>query len=187
MKQHILPAIKLTLVCIVVFMVAYPLLIWIVAQAAPDKGRGETVVSQNKTVGYRLEGQSFTRDNYFQGRPSAAGYNAAGSTGSNKGPSNHDYLKEVNARIDSFLAHNPGIERADIPSELVTASGSGLDPHISPQAAMVQVKRVAAYRHISEERLKQLVQQYTESPFLGVLGTSVVNVLPLNLALDQLK
>ena len=109
MKQHILPAIKLTLVCIVVFMVAYPLLIWIVAQAAPDKGRGETVVSQNKTVGYRLEGQSFTRDNYFQGRPSAAGYNAAGSTGSNKGPSNPDYLKEVNARIDSFLAHNPGI------------------------------------------------------------------------------
>ena len=187
MKQHILPAIKLTLVCIVVFMVAYPLLIWIVAQAAPDKGRGETVVSQNKTVGYRLEGQSFTCDNYFQGRPSAAGYNAAGSTGSNKGPSNPDYLKEVNARIDSFLAHNPGIERADIPSELVTASGSGLDPHISPQAAMVQVKRVAAYRHISEERLKQLVQQYTESPFLGVLGTSVVNVLPLNLALDQLK
>ena len=187
MKQHILPAIKLTLVCIVVFMVAYPLLIWIVAQAAPDKGRGETVVSQNKTVGYRLEGQSFTRYNYFQGRPSAAGYNAAGSTGSNKGPSNPDYLKEVNARIDSFLAHNPGIERADIPSELVTASGSGLDPHISPQAAMVQVKRVAAYRHISEEWLKQLVQQYTESPFLGVLGTSVVNVLPLNLALDQLK
>lgn len=186
MKQHILPAIKLTLVCIFVFMIAYPLLIWIAAQAAPARGRGEIVVLQNKIAGYKLEGQSFTHDNYFQGRPSAAGYNAAGSTGSNKGPSNPDYLKEVSARIDSFLAHNPGIERAEIPSDLVTASGSGLDPHISPQAAMVQVKRIAAYRHISEERLKQLVQQYTESPFLGVLGTSVVNVLQLNLALDQL-
>jgi K+-transporting ATPase ATPase C chain len=187
MKQQILPAVRLTLVCILVFMVAYPLVIWTAAQIAPAKGKGEAIVLQNNTVGYRLEGQAFTRDNYFWGRPSAAGYNAAGSTGSNKGPSNPDYLKEVNARIDSFLIHNPGIERSAIPAELVTASGSGLDPHISPQAALVQVKRVSAFRHIPEEQVRQLVHQHTETPFLGVFGTSVVNVLPLNIALDQLK
>lgn len=186
MKQQILPAIRLTLVCILVFMVAYPLLIWIAAQAAPAGGRGETVVSQNKIVGYQLEGQSFTRDNYFQGRPSAAGYNAAGSTGSNKGPSNPDYLKEVNARIDTFLAHNPGIDRSAVPADLVTASGSGLDPDISIQAALVQVKRVAAQRHVPEEKLMALIKTNTQAPLWGLLGTERINVLQLNLALDNL-
>src|SRR5581483_4855553 len=115
MKQHIIPALRLTLVCIVCFMLLYPLLIWLIAQAAPAKGEGETVNANGKVVGYALEGQSFTKDNYFQGRPSAVNYNAAGSTGSNKGPSNPDYLKDVQSRVDSFLVHNPGVKKEDIP------------------------------------------------------------------------
>lgn len=187
MKQNILSAVRLTLVCIVFFIVVYPFMIWIVAQVTPSKGKGETVTLKNRTIGYRLEGQSFTQDKYFWGRPSAVNYNAAGSAGSNKGPSNPVYLKEVNARIDSFMTHNPGITRNDIPSELVTASGSGLDPHLSPLAASVQVKRIAAARHIPEEQLKLLINEYTDQPLFGLLGTATVNVLALNLALDNIK
>ena len=139
MKQHFFPALRLTLICIVVFMGLYTLLIWVVAQAAPNNGKGETVSVNNKVVGYKLEGQSFTDDKYFNSRPSAVGYNAAGSGASNKGPSNPDYLKDVQNRIDTFLVHNPSVKKEDIPSELVTASGSGLDPDLSPQGAYVQV------------------------------------------------
>src|SRR6266581_436194 len=148
MKQNILPAIKLTLVCIIFFVGIYPLLIWIAAQVAPNNGKGETVTVNNKVVGYKLEGQNFSNDKYFWSRPSAAGYNAAGSSGSNKGPSNPDYLKDVQSRIDTFLVHNPGIKKEEIPSELVTASGSGLDPDLSPAGARVQTKRIAAVRKL---------------------------------------
>src|SRR4249919_678769 len=147
MKQHIIPAIRLTLVTIVFFCVVYPLLIWGIAQGAPAKGEGQTLSANGKTVGYALEGQSFTQDKYFWSRPSAVGYNAAGSAGSNKGPTNPDYLKDVQARIDSFLAHNPSVKKESIPAELVTASGSGLDPDISPAAAEVQVARIAKTRN----------------------------------------
>lgn len=187
MKQHISPAIRLTLVCIVAFMVVYPLLIWGIAQAAPNKGKGETVSVNNKVVGYKLEGQNFTNDNYFNGRPSAAGYNAAGSSGSNKGPSNPDYLKTVKDRIDTFLVHNPAIKKEQIPAELVTASGSGLDPDISPEAALVQIGRIAKARNISAEQLTKLVQKQTQAPLLGMFGTSHVNVLALNIELNKLK
>ncbi len=187
MKQNILPAVRLTLVCIVFFIMVYPFMIWAVAQASPSKGKGETVTAKDKTVGYTLEGQSFTQDKYFWGRPSAVNYNGAGSAGSNKGPSNPDYLKEVRARVDSFMAHNPGIERTAIPSELVTASGSGLDPDISPDAAYIQVKRIAAVRNIPEEKLKALVKSTIQQPLLGILGTARVNVLHLNLSLDNLQ
>lgn len=187
MKQHIIPALRLTLVCIVFFCVVYPLLIWGVAQAAPAKGEGEAITVNGKVVGYALEGQGFTKDNYFWSRPSAVNYNAAGSAGSNKGPSNPDYLKDVQSRIDSFLVHNPGVKKEDIPSELVTASGGGLDPDISPAAAYVQVKRVAAARKADEEKIKQLVQQHIQPPFLGLFGTERINILKLNVALDQLK
>jgi len=187
MKQHILPALRLTLVCIVFFCGVYTLLIYGVAQAAPAKGKGEEVVVNNKTVGYKLIGQSFTQDKYFWGRPSAVGYNAAGSGGSNKGPSNPDYLQQVKDRIDSFLVHNPGVKKEDIPSDLVTASGSGEDPDISPAAATVQVKRVAAVRGIDEAKVTALVQQSIEQPLFGLLGTQKVNVLKLNIALDALK
>ena len=186
MKQHILPAIRLTLVSIVLFAGVYTLVVLAIAQAVPAKGLGEVVTIKGKTVGYALEGQSFTQDKYFWSRPSAVGYNAAGSGGSNKGPSNPDYLQLVQARIDSFLVHNPGVDKASIPAELVTASGSGLDPDLSPAAAEVQVKRIAAVRNISEQQIKELVAKNSKAPFLGLFGTSKVNVLKLNMALDEL-
>lgn len=187
MKQHFFSAIKLTLVCIVVFVGLYTLLIWGIAQASPAKGEGETVTVNNKVVGYRLEGQSFTTDNYFNGRPSAAGYHADASSGSNKGPNNPDYLKGVQALIDTFLIHNPQVKKEDIPSELVTSSGSGLDPDLSPEGAYVQVSRIAKARNISTEKLNDLVAQQIQKPLLGLFGTQKVNVLQLNIELDKLK
>ncbi len=187
MKQHILPALRLTFICIVVFIGLYTLLIWGIAQAAPNNGKGETVAVNNKVVGYKLEGQNFTDDKYFNSRPSACGYNAAASGASNKGPSNPDYLKDVQARIDSFLVHNPSVKKEDIPSELITSSGSGLDPDLSPQGAYVQVKRIAKARGIAEGNIQQLILTYTEKPFLGLFGTEKINVLQLNIALDNLK
>ena len=112
-----------------------------IAQAAPAKGKGETVTVNGKVVGYKLIGQKFTDDKYFWSRPSAVDYNAAGSGGSNKGPTNPDYLKTVQDRIDSFLVHNPGIKKEEIPSELVTASGSGQDPDISVQGSLCTGKK----------------------------------------------
>lgn len=136
---------------------------------------------------YANIGQSFTGDQYFQGRPSAVQYNAAGSGGSNKGPYNKAYLDTVKARIATFHVHNPTVARADIPVELVTASGSGLDPDISPQAAIVQVSRISAVRHIPEVALLSLIQQHTVKPLLGIMGPEKVNVLKLNIALNEIK
>jgi potassium-transporting ATPase KdpC subunit len=187
MKQHIFPAIRLTLVCMVFFMGIYSLVILAVAQAAPGKGKGETVVVHNKTVGWKLVGQKFTDDKYFRSRPSAVDYNAAGSGGSNKGPTNPDYLQTVQDRIDTFLAHNPGISKADIPSDLVTASGAGLDPHISVEGAYVQVNRIAGVRNLPAEQVKTLVENHIENPLWGLFGTKRVNVLQLNIDLDKLK
>lgn len=187
MKQHILPAIRLTIVCMVFFMGIYSLIIWLPAQAAPGKGRGETVSANNRVVGWKLLGQKFADDKYFWSRPSAVDYNAASSGGSNKGPSNPKYLKQVQDRIDTFLVHNPGVSKADIPSDLVTASGAGLDPHISVQGAYVQVKRVAKARNLPEEKVKDLVTSHINKPLLGLFGTERVNVLELNIALDKLK
>jgi potassium-transporting ATPase KdpC subunit len=185
MKQHIIPALRLTLVCLLFFCGIYTLLIWGIAQASPGKGEGETVSVNGKVVGYKLEGQNFSNDQYFWSRPSAVGYNAAGSGGSNKGPTNPDYLKDVTSRIDSFLVHNKTVSRIDIPSELVTASGSGLDPDISRQAAYVQVARVAKARGISEEAVKSIVEKHIDRPLLGLMGTEKINVLSLNIDLDM--
>ncbi|MEO8171876.1 MAG: potassium-transporting ATPase subunit C [Sediminibacterium sp.] len=185
MKQHLFHAVRLTIVCIILFMVIYPAIIWVVAKAAPAKGEGETVIVNGKVAGYKLEGQSFTKDEYFQGRPSAAGYNAAGSSGSNKGPSNPEYLKTVSDRIDSFLVHNPTVQKKDIPSDLVTASGSGLDPDISLQGAMVQADRVSRMRNISKEKIITLIHNNTEGSPLN--GIDKVNVLKLNIELDKIK
>ncbi len=184
MKQNILIAVRLTLVCLLVFAGAYSLLIFGIAQAAPNKGRGESITINNKVVGYVLEGQKFTDDKYFNGRPSAADYNAAGSAGSNKGPSNADYLKTVQDKIDTFLVHNPTIKKEQIPSELVTASGSGLDPDISPAAAFIQVNRIAKVRNISADKLTSLINQQTEKP---LFGPPHVNVLKTNIELDKIK
>ena len=187
MKQHILPALKLTAVCIMVFCGLYSLVILGIAQIAPNKGEGQTVSINGKVKGYALEGQSFTQDKYFCSRPSAAGYNAAGSSGSNKGPSNPEYLKTVKDRIDTFMVHNPNVSKADIPSDLVTASGSGLDPNISVKGALVQVSRIAKERKIAPEKIKALVEQNVEKPLAGLFGTEKINVLALNIELDKLK
>ncbi|AEI49415.1 K(+)-transporting ATPase subunit C [Runella slithyformis] len=187
MKTHIVPAILMTLATFVLLVVIYPLIVWGFAQFAPEKGRGETVSANGKVVGFARVGQKFTADNYFWSRPSAVEYNAAGSSGSNKGPSNPDYLAQVQARIDTFLVHNPTVPKSAIPSELVTASGSGLDPDLSPQGAEVQVARIAKVRNLPEDKVKELVKTHTEGPFLGLFGPSKVNILALNIALDQLK
>lgn len=187
MKRYFFPALKLTLVLVVLTAGIYPLLIAGIAKLAPGGGNGVTVKHNGKVAGYANVGQQFIDDRYFQGRPSAVDYNGGGSGGSNKGPSNPDYLAIVQERIDTLLAHNPAVQRKDIPAELVTASGSGLDPHLSPAAALLQVPRIAEARGIQENRLKQLVDAQTNGPLLGMFGPSTVNVLQLNVALDGLK
>ncbi len=187
MKKYILPSLKMTLVLMILCSLVYPLLIAAIGKAAPGGGDGEKVIVNGKVVGYSLIGQKFDQDKYFWTRPSAAGFNAAGSAGSNKGPSNPDYLKDVQAHIDSFLVHNPGIKKEDIPAELVTYSGSGLDPDLSPEGARIQIRRIAARRGLTEDKLEQLVADHTVKPFLGILGPATVNVLKLNVALDDLK
>ena len=187
MKTNILTSIRLTLVLIVVLCVIYPVIITFAGKLSKGQGSGETVVVNGKVVGYANEGQSFTKPNYFWGRPSAAGYNAAGSSGSNKGPSNPDYLKDVNSRIDTLLKYHPYLKRGDIPAEMVTASGSGLDPDISPDAAKIQIKRIANVRDLTVQQVTDLVTAHTEGPLLGLFGPAKVNVLKLNVALDALK
>lgn len=122
---------------------------------------------------------------YFHGRPFAVNYNAAGSGGSNKGPSNPDYLAQVQARIDTFLAHNPGVKKSEVPVDLVTASGSGLDPDISLQAERIQVPRIARERNMDENKLFELIEKTKETPLPGIPGPEKINVLKLNIALNQ--
>lgn len=186
MKKNIIPAIRLTLVCLVFFCGIYILAVWAVAQLAPGNGKGFTISDNGKTYHVNVA-QNFTQDNYFWSRPSAVDYDAAGSGGSNLGPTNPDHLKEVEERIQHFLKHNPDIDKADIPSDIVTASGSGLDPHISVQAARIQIKRIAKVRNIEEERLNELVEKNIEKRLFGLFGTEKINVLKLNIALNNLK
>lgn len=185
MKTYILPSLKLTIILIIISAGIYPLLIAGIAKLAPGGGDGVTVKYNGKTVGYENIGQKFTEDKYFWGRPSAVDYNAAGSGGSNKGPSNPDYLATVQSRIDTFLVHNPGIKKGEIPSDLVTASGSGLDPDISVQAAKIQVPRIARIRNKSENELSVLIDKIKVGPLFGFMGPEKVNVLKLNIALNE--
>jgi potassium-transporting ATPase KdpC subunit len=184
MKKFLSPAVRLTLAMLVFCSVIYFAMVALVGAITPGGGDGVPVKVNGVTVGYELIGQKFTDDRYFMGRPSAVDYNASGSAGSNKGPSNPDYLKTVQERIDTFLIHNPGITREQIPAELVTASGSGLDPHISPASAYIQVARLARERGMDEGKLKALIDQHIET---NPLGPDVLNVLKLNLALDTMK
>lgn len=187
MKTYIIPSLKLTGLLILICSALYPLLIAGIAKAAPGGGKGETLEVNGKVVGYAALGQNFTDEAYFIGRPSAVDYNAAGSCGSNKGASNPDYLASVQARIDTFLVHNPGVQRSQIPAELVTASGSGLDPDITPAAAKIQIKRIAKLRHLEEADLLKLVEKQTEKPLLGLFGVEKINVLKLNIELNKFK
>ncbi len=184
MIKNLKSSMILTAILIVLFGVIYPLLIYTVGLAFPSGSVGSPIVKEEKIIGFENIGQNFTDDKYFWGRPSAVGYNAASTGGSNKGPSNPDYLAEVRARIDTFLVHNPGVKREQIPSDLVTAPGSGIDPNISPESAFIQVKRVAASRNLRESAVMELVGASVENT---VLGRPVVNVLKLNLKLDELK
>ncbi len=187
MKRYLVQSIRLTLVLTVLLCIVYPVIIAFAGRLSKGGGNGETISVNGKVVGYANIGQKFTKDEYFWSRPSAVDYNAAGSAGSNKGPSNPDYLKDVEARIQNFLKHNPGVTRAEIPADLVTASGSGLDPDLSPQAAQIQTARIAKVRNIPVQQVVQLVNQQTEQPLFGLFGPPKVNVLKLNIALDQLK
>ena len=184
MKKYLFPSLMITVVFIVICSVIYPLLIAGIAKFAPGGGKGETISVNGKVVGYANVGQKFTADKYFWGRPSAAGYNAAASAGSNKGPSDSAYLKQLQAAIDTFLVHNPTVKKEEIPSEMVTASGSGLDPDITPQGALIQVARIAAVRKIKPEQLIALINSHIEKSVLG--PKEKINVLKLNIALDSL-
>jgi len=182
--KNIFSILKLTVVTLILFAVIYPLSIYGIAQLAPNHGKGETISVNGKVVGYQKIGQKFDKSNYFWGRPSAVDYNAAGSAGSNKGPSNAEYLALVQKRIDTLLLVHPYLKKSDIPADLVTASGSGLDPNISPQSALIQVKRVAKERKLDEAKVKALVESKINT---AVVGPKTVNVLKLNVALDQLR
>ena len=184
--KNFIKSIRITIEFCILFSVCYVLILWAFGQFfGPGEGNAETITLNGKVVGAANVGQAFTKDIYFWGRPSAADYKADSSAGSNKGPTNEAYLAEVEARVDSFLVHHPYLERKDVPVEMVTASGSGLDPHITPACAYVQVKRVAEARGMSEEAVKALVDKMVEKPFLGLFGTEKVNVLKLNVALEE--
>lgn len=185
MKNSFIQAIKMTAACLVLFSGVCTLLIFGVAQAAPNQGKGEKVTANGKTY-YSNIGQSFTANKYFNSRPSAVAYNAAGSGGSNKGPSNPEYLAEVQKRIDTLLIVNPDMKRSDVPADLVTASGSGLDPHISVLSAKFQMKRIAKERNLKISQLETLIENHTDKPLLGLFGPEKINVLELNIALDKL-
>ena len=187
MKSYILQSIRLTAVLMVLLCVVYPLMVAFAGGFSKGEGGGEKVSVDGKVVGYALLGQSFTQPEYFWGRPSATGYNAAGSAGSNKGPSNAAYLEEVENRIDTLLKYHPNLKKESIPADMVTASGSGLDPNISEQGAIIQIKRIAAHRGIDERKVAELVVEHTNRPFMGLFGPTTVNVLQLNMALNQLK
>ena len=186
--RNLVKSLRLTLVFCVFFSICYILVLWIFGLiVGPGGGNAETLVLNGRVVGAANVGQQFTKDVYFWGRPSHAGdgYDASSSSGSNKGPTNEEYLADVNTRIDSFLKKHPYLERNDVPSEMVTASASGLDPHITPESAYVQVKRVAKARGMEEGAVRSLVDQAVEKPLLGMFGTEKVNVLKLNIALEK--
>jgi K+-transporting ATPase ATPase C chain len=164
----------------------YHLVLWGVGRAVfPSQAEGSLIRRSDGTVvGSRLIAQKFTRPEYFQPRPSAVDYNASSTGGSNYGPSNPDHLKLVQERLDA-VTKQEGVTAGQVPSEMVTASGAGLDPHIPPQAAELQAGRVATARGVPVERIRELISSHTEPPTFGFLGRARVNVLELNIALDE--
>ena len=187
MLAHVRAAVISLVVFTVITGIIYPLIVTGIAQAIfPSQANGSLIVRDGKVVGSRLIGQPFDDPKYFWGRPSATTpfpYNAGSSSGSNLSPTNPDLVKAVQGRVDALRAADPG-NTAPVPVDLVTASGSGLDPHISPAAALYQVSRVARERKLDPQALQRLVAAHTEGRLLGLLGETRVNVLTLNLALD---
>jgi K+-transporting ATPase ATPase C chain len=182
-------AVMSTLVLAVVCCGIYPLIVFGIAQAAfHDKANGSLIADRNGTVrGSRLIGQQFTAGKYFHSRPSAAGngYDAANSSGSNLGPTSQKLNDAIKERIESYRKENGLNDNAPVPADAVTASGSGLDPHISVRNAQLQAARVAKARNVGMEKILELVRANTDSADLGILGEAGVNVLELNLALDK--
>lgn len=185
--KNLVTAVLMTIVTTVLFGLAYPLVVTGLAQVIfPENANGQLLTrADGSLIGSRLLGQSFVSPGYFRSRPSAAGtngYDASASSGSNYGPMNQKLVDRVKGDVAKLQAENPG---KPVPVDLVTTSGSGLDPHISPAAAEFQVPRVARERGISENDLRQLVSAHTEGRQFGFLGEPRVNVLELNLALDE--
>lgn len=183
--RHLVIAVLMTVVTTVLFGLLYPLVVTGLAQVMfPDKANGQLITRNGQVVGSAIIGQVFSSPKYFHSRPSAAGagYDAANSSGSNLGPTNKALIDAVKARVDDAQKDNPS---APVPVDLVTASGSGLDPHLSPSAADFQVARVARERGVTEDVVRRLVGEFTESRQFGFLGEARVNVLLLNLALDE--
>lgn len=178
-------SLKYTLAMCVLLTLGYVLVLRLVARvASPNDGEAELVYADGKAVGAANVGQIFTDSIYFWGRPSAVDYDGGGAGGSNKGTKNPEYLAEVEGRIAAFLEAHPYLSREEVPSEMVTASGSGLDPDISVRGAEVQARRVAQARGMDEQEVLRIIGEQTEGPWLGLFGTSKVNVLKLNVALD---
>jgi len=188
MLHHLRPALVLFLLLSLLTGVLYPMVVTGIAGAVfPQQARGSLVERDGKTVGSALLGQGFKAPQYFHGRPSGAGadgYDAAASSGSNYGPTSKALMERIAGDVERAQQDHPG---QPVPAGLVTASGSGLDPHISPAAAEWQVARVAAARGLAEDRVRRLVREHTLGRDLGFLGDPAVNVLQLNLALDALQ
>jgi K+-transporting ATPase ATPase C chain len=177
----------MTVVTTVLLGLVYPLVVTGLAQVLfPDKANGQLISRNGTVIGSRLIGQTFSSPGYFHSRPSAAGtgYDPTSSGGTNLGPTNKKLMDAVKAAVDDARKESPG---TTVPIDLVTSSGSGLDPHISPPAALFQVPRVARERHLSEDQVRQMVEAHTEGRQFGFFGEPRVNVLELNLALDQTK
>jgi K+-transporting ATPase ATPase C chain len=186
MRKNLLISLWFTLVTTVLFGLIYPLAVTGLSQLLfPGKANGQLIERDGKLVGSRIIGQAFTGPGYFHSRPSAAGtgngYDSTSSSGSNLGPTSKALLDRVNGDVQKLHAENPG---SPIPIDLVTTSGSGLDPDVSPAAAEFQISRIARERHVSEADLRSLVTKHTSGRQLGVLGEPRVNVLELNLDLD---
>ena len=188
MWEQILPGLRIKIFLTVVLGVIYPLAMTGISQVLfPKQANGSLITNGGKVIGSEIIGQGFTKPEYFHPRPSAAGtngYDATASSGSNWGPTNQKLIDRVKTSVEQFRKENPDYQ-GPIPADLVTASSSGLDPHISPDSARAQGPRVAKARGIAADQVNALITQFTEQPTLGVLGEPRVNVLKLNLALDE--